>query len=148
MGISYDVFTRAFLNKVNAYELASLSEPLKTTIVDSYMKIACAQFNKICKYDLISGNEDMRTLNAEIPATEIDEIADIVSEGMVVQWLKPFMFNTDLLTIHINTKDFSTSSQAEVLRRAQSIHNESRNNFTNMMRAYSYDYGDLTVLHL
>lgn len=148
MGIAFDIFTQAFLNKVKAYEFLTLNESIRSSMVDSYMKTACSQFNNICKYDLVSKNNDMRTFDANIPDSEIDEIADIVSEGMLVQWIKPYLFNTDLLTLHINTKDFSTSSQAEVLRRAQSIHNEAKQNFTNMMRDYSYNHGDLTVLHL
>ena len=148
MGVSYDVFTKAFLNKVTEYKFLSLDTTIATELVDSYLATSLSQFNRICQYDLISLDTIARELKTDIPNEDLYEIADIVSEGMIVQWLKPYSFNTDMLTMHINTKDFSTSSQAELLHRTKEVLAEAKNNFTNMMREYSYAHGDLTVLHL
>ena len=48
----------------------------------------------------------------------------------------------------LNTKDFSTYSPAELLLRISNTYMAARKEFTNKMREYSYNHGDLTELHL
>lgn len=148
MSVPYDVFTNAFLLKISEYEFANLDDMARVEIVDGYMKRACAQFNKICKYDLSTTDDILREFAVAIPDNEIDEIADIVSEGMLVQWMKPFVYHQDNLMNVLNTKDFSTYSPAELLFRVSGAYKAAQRDFTNMMREYSYNHGDLTDLHL
>ena len=92
MSISYDMFTSAFLSKITEYEFLSIPEENRSAIIDGYMKRAITSFNKTCVYDLIgSASDDQREFGLDIPSGDIDEILDIVSEGMVVQWLKPYL---------------------------------------------------------
>ena len=79
---------------------------------------------------------------------DLDEIVDIVSEGMLVQWMKPFVYKQEGLENVLNTKDFTTYSPAELLMRIGNAYNAAQKDFTNMMREYSYNHGDLTDLHL
>ena len=79
---------------------------------------------------------------------DLDEIADIVSEGMLVQWMKPYTYKQESLESVLNTKDFTTYSPAELLMRIGNAYAAARKDFTNMMREYSYNHGDLTDLHL
>lgn len=148
MSVSYDVFTRAFLDKVTEYDFIPLPQYDRTSIVDGYMKRACAQFNKICKYDLLTRDEPLREITADIPDDEIDEIVDIVSEGMLVQWMKPYVYKADNLQNMLNTADFSQYSPAELLYRITSAYKAAQKDFTNMKRDYSYDHGDLSDLSL
>lgn len=148
MGVPYDRFTSAFLGKVTEYDFIPLDQHDRNSIVDGYMVRACAQFNKICKYDLLSRDDAVREFSAEIPDDEIDEIVDIVSEGMLVQWMKPYMYKADNLENALNTADFSTYSPAELLYRITSAYQMVKRDFTNMMREYSYNYGDLSDLSL
>lgn len=148
MSVSYNLFTAAFLGKVTEYDFIKLDDYDRNSVVDGYMKRACAQFNKICKYDLVTGDDALRELQATIPDDEIDEIVDIVSEGMMVQWMKPYFYRADNLENVLNTSDFSQYSPAELLYRITNAYNTSKRDFTNMMREYSYNHGDLTDLHL
>ena len=149
MSISYDVFTDAFLNKVTEYEFINLTTSDRTAIVDGYMKRVLSQFRKVCKYDLTTtGDDETRTFNVDIPSDDLYEILDIVSEGMLEQWMKPYVYRQDNLELVINTKDFSTYSPAELLRRVGEAHTQVHKNFTNMLREYSFVHGDLTDLHL
>ena len=94
MGVSYDIFTGAFLAKITEFELSALTENARQETVDGYMKRAISAFKKICKYDLTTtSNDAQREFNVDIDASTLDEIVDIVSEGMVVQWLKPYVCN-------------------------------------------------------
>lgn len=149
MSVSYDVFAGAFLGKINEYSFLRLDIDDRTTIVDGLMKRALSQFKKNCKYDLFStANDDMREFDVEIEAQDLEEIADIVSEGMVVQWLKPYLYQQENLQNVLNTKDISTYSPAELLTRIGSVHLQSQKHYTQMIREYSYNHGDLSSLHL
>lgn len=148
MSISYDLFTGAFLGKVTEYDFIHLEEYDRNVMVDGYMKRACAQFDKICKYDLADRDDIIRRFNFDIPDNEIDEVLDIVSEGMLVQWMKPYVYKHDNMSQILNTKDFTTYSPAELLRQVSSAYSTVSKNFMNMMREYSFNHGDLTELHL
>lgn len=148
MSVSYNLFTAAFLGKVTEYDFIRLDDYSRNSVVDGYMKRACAQFNKICKYDLTMCDDALREFQVTIPDDEIDEIVDIVSEGMLVQWMKPYVYRADNLENVLNTSDFSQYSPAELLYRITNAYNTSKKDFTNMMREYSYRHGDLSDLYL
>ena len=149
MGVPYDVFAGAFLAKISEYSFLSLAEEDRTEMVDGFMKRALSAFRKNCKYDLFTtGNDTTRTFSVDIPEADLTEIADIVSEGMVSQWLKPYVNKQENLQNVLNTKDFSTYSPAELLMRVGNAYAKVQKDYTNMIREYSYNHGDLSDLHL
>ena len=149
MGVPYDVFAGAFLAKISEYSFLSLAEEDRTEMVDGFMKRALSAFRKNCKYDLFTtGNDEIRTFSVDIPDADLTEIADIVSEGMVSQWLKPYVNKQENLENVLNTKDFSTYSPAELLMRVGNAYAKVQKDYTNMIREYSYNHGDLSDLHL
>lgn len=149
MSVPYDVFIGAFLQKVTEHDFAKMDAYDRDKIVDGYMKRAIASFRKICKYDLSTTADDItREFYVDIPAEDLDEIADIISEGMLVQWMKPYTYKQEGLESLLNTKDFTGYSPAELLMRIGEAHKTAMKNFTDMKREYSYNHGDLTELHL
>lgn len=148
MSVPYDMFVGAFLGKVTEYDFINLDDYDRNNIVEGYMKRACSQFDKICKYDLSDRDDLIRQFNMDIPDDEIDEILDIISEGMLVQWMKPYVFKQDNLVQLLNTRDFTAYSPAELFRQVSSAYNSVSKRFVGMMREYSYNHGDLTELHL
>ena len=149
MSVPYDVFTGAFLSKVTEFDFANMDDLERSNLIDGYMKRAIASFKKICKYDFSStGNDTTRAFDIDVPEEDIDELADIVSEGMLVQWMKPFTYKQENLESVLNTRDFTTYSPAELLMRIGNAYAAARKDFTNMMREYSYNHGDLTDLHI
>lgn len=149
MSVPYDKFTGAFLSKISEYEFVNLRDFERNSIVDSYMKRAIAAFRKICKYNLsTTGDDIIREFDVEIDDGDLDEIVDIVSEGMLVQWMKPYTYKQDNLENVLNTKDFTTYSPSELLMRISNAYSAAQKDFTNMMREYSYNHGDLSDLHL
>lgn len=130
------------------YDFLQLSPEDRTNVVDGYMRRACARFGKICKYDITNGDDTTRTFDIDIPDDEIDDIADIVSEGMVVQWFKPYFYKQENYENIMNTVDYSSYSPAELLYRITSAYKMSKKDFANLMKDYSYDNGDLSDLHL
>ena len=139
MSVPYDVFTDAFLSKITEYDFVNMRDFERNGLIDGY----------ICKYDLsTTGDDIIREFDVNIPDEDLDEIADIVSEGMLVQWMKPYTYKQESLESVLNTKDFTTYSPAELLMRIGNAYAAARKDFTNMMREYSYNHGDLTDLHL
>ena len=149
MSLTYQTFTKAFLAKVTEYNLLSIKEANRTGIVDGYMKRALSGFNHICKYDLVGTQDDLiREFDVDIPDNEIDELVEIVSEGMVVQWLKPYVYNQEILENTLNTRDFTTYSPAELLLRIGNTYRQAYKDYTQMVREYSYNHGELSDLHI
>lgn len=148
MSVSYDIFTSMFLEKIEEYRFIALPEGDRIQIIDGYMKRACAQFKKICKYNIATGNDDIREFPIDIPSEDIDEIADIISEGMLVQWMKPYVYKQENLENMLNTTDFSGYSPAELLHRVTASYEMCKKDFSNMMKDYSYNHGDLSDLFL
>ena len=148
MSVPYDVFTQAFLDKVTEYDFP-IRDYERNGMIDRYMKRAIAEFGKICKYDLLTTDDDIvREFDVDVAPEDMDELADIISEGMLVQWMRPYVYKQENLENAMNTRDFTTYSPAELTRQVKETYNGVRRDFTNMMREYSYNHGDLTDLHL
>lgn len=149
MSVSYDLFTGAFLAKISEFEFLQLPAADRMSLVDGYMKRAVAEFKHICVYDLTYAmNDETREFAIDIKDDDIDEIVNIISEGMVVQWLKPYIYRQELLENTLNTKDFTTYSPAELLMRVGNAYKDSQKDYLQMTREYSYNHGDLTDLHI
>ena len=148
MSVSYNVFAGAFLSKITEYNFIQLPDCDRTRIKDSYMKQAITKFSNVCKYDLSTYDDESRSFPTDIPIDDLIEIADIVSEGMLVQWMKPYVYRQENLENVLNTKDFTTYSPAELLLRIGNAYAKVQKDYTNMIREYSYNHGDLSDLHL
>ena len=148
MSVSYDVFTGAFLNKITEYTFIQLSEDDRTSIVDGFLKRTIPRFAKVCKYDLSECDDENRMFVVDIPAEELDEIVDIISEGMLEQWMKPYVYRQENLENVLNSRDFTTYSPAELLLRISNAYAKVQKDYTQLIREYSYSHGDLSDLHL
>ena len=149
MSIPYDVFTNAFLSKVTEYEFINMDSFDRNSIMDEYMKHAISSFERINKYKFANtGDDKVREFNIDIAPEDLDEIVDIISEGMLVYWMKPYIYKQEVLENILNTRDYTTYSPAELLMRLRNAYSQADIDFKHMMRAYSYAHGDLTDLHL
>lgn len=148
MSISYDAIISAFLSKITEFEFIQLPEIDRKQILDDYMKRAASAFKKTCKYDLSLFDDTVREYTDNFDESDVDELLDIISEGMLVQWMKPYLYKQELLESVLNTKDFTTYSPAELLLRVGNAYAKVQKDYTQMIREYSYNHGDLSELHL
>lgn len=147
--ISYDVFTGAFLTKIAEFDFGKLEESVATALVDGYMRRAISAFNKICKYSLVeSADDETRTISVDMAVGDMDEIVEIISDGMVVQWLKPYLYQQENLQNVLNTRDFSAYSPATLLQQVRQTYEKAQRDFVQGIREYSYNHGDLSQLHI
>lgn len=148
MTISYDMIIGSFLSKVTEYDLLGLGEFDRTFIIEKYMKRAISGFSRVCKYDISSYDDENRVISTEVDERDVDEIVEIVSEGMLVQWMKPYVYRQENLENVLNTRDFTAYSPAELLLRISNAYAKVQKDYTNMVREYSYNHGDLSDLHI
>lgn len=148
MTLSYDAIAGAFLSKITEFEFIQIPEDSRRQTLDEYMKRAVSSFSRICEYDLTLSDDAIRQYTDDFDESDVDELLDIISEGMVVQWLKTYVYKQELLENTLNTSDFSTYSPANLLLRVGSAYAKAQKDYTQMVREYSYNHGDLTELHL
>lgn len=146
--VSYDVFIKAFLSKITEYDFFTLPNKNRTALVDGYLKRAVSEFKHDCQYDLFTtSNDDTREFEIDVGAEDMDELVNIISEGMVAEWMKQYQFNQDLLQNVLNTRDFTTYSPAELQLRVGNARRQAHADFIQMIREYSYNHGNLKELH-
>lgn len=149
MSVSYDLFAEAFLEKITEYDLLRLDEDDQVAIVDGFMKKALSEFNYVCQYDFFDHADDSeRTFDVEVSGADLYEIVNIVSEGMVVAWLKPYIYKQQLLSNVLNTRDFSVYSPAELLKQVRATYEKAQKDFIQMIREYSFNHGNLKGYHI
>ena len=149
MNLSYDTFTAAFLAKVSEYDLLEMQSVERQEVIDGYLKAAVSMFRKNCKYDLFTTQDDVeRQFAVDVAEDDADELVDIISQGMVMQWMRPFLFRQENLENLLNTRDFTLYSPANMLLRIGEAYKNVSKEYTQMIREYSYNHGDLSVLHL
>lgn len=144
MALTYDELTEAFLEKVSEFDLMAMTIEGRQRSVDGYMRRAIVGFMHVCPYDLTGTADDVnRTFTASIPDKAKMEIIDIISDGMIVQWLKPYLNRQELLENVLNTRDFSQYSPANLLQKVTEAYHYAHKNYVNAVREYSYDIADL-----
>ncbi len=149
MSVSYDVFAGAFLSKITEFEFIQLAEENRESIIDGYLKRAVVAFKKNCRYDLTSAQNDrLREFTIDIDPNDLDEIIEIISEGMIIQWLKPYVYRQELLENVLNTRDFTQYSPSELLMRVGNAYQKAQHDYKQMIFDYSYNHGDLSKLHI
>lgn len=149
MTVSYDVFTSAFLAKVQEYRFLRMPEPTRRDLIDGYMYRTCAKFGEVCVYDIANGDDETRSFEFDgMTNGELHEIIDIVSDGMVYQWMSAYMYKQENLENTLTTGDYSAYSPAELTYRITNAYENCRKKFVNAMREYSYRHGDISTLHL
>ena len=148
MATSYSEIIGDFLDKVSEYKFLRCDEDECNQMAINYMKRACSQFNYIFKnrtgFDLHDCDDSTETFPFDIAADAID----VISEGMLVQWMKPYANNSENLENFLNTKDYSMNSTANLLSKVRSAYDDVRSEFVQAMREYSYNHGALNELHM
>lgn len=149
MTVSFDDFTEAFLMRITEYNYLNMDEDVVEATIDSFMLRAISEFREVCGELFVSLDTTRRTMEIAVDK-EIDlhEVIDIVTEGMLVQWLNAFVYKQENLENMLNTNDFSQYSPAELTYRLTNLFTTTKNSFVQKIRNYSYRHGDLSELHI
>ena len=137
---AYTTIYNSFLDKVNDYDLADMTETMAQTSMRGWLNQAVVRFLESCKKDLTQTEEG--GFSEDLDLMEID----ILTEGMIEAWLKPIRNNLDLLRNALSTKDFTTFSPANLLDKVNDTYTMAHANFLSRIKEYSFirnDVGDL-----
>ena len=75
-----------------------------------------------------------------------DSVIVMLTEYMVEAWLKPYLNNADLLRLHMNTKDFNTTSPANLVEKIGVRYDEARHRARSLRNEYTYVINSITNL--
>jgi hypothetical protein len=109
MSTSYDVIHNRFLGKISDYLLMNMESPDVAELLDGYMVGALVQFKQCSK--LSNRDSVARIFNDDLT----DEEIEILSNLMVLEWLKPIVNNVEELKNRFSTKDYQFFSPANLL---------------------------------
>ena len=142
MNTTYLEIYEAFKDKITDYDLARYSPELQDELLLNLLRSACRRFCRICSSDLNDRDDELGEFNSELSEEDID----IITEWMVVNWLKPIKNDLDNLHNRINTNEFSSISPANMLLALNEHYENSRKHARTLMNQYSYVCGDLETL--
>jgi len=148
MSVSYDVFAKAFLEKISEYKFLAINADTARGMIDGYMKRVLVDFDEVCAYDLTNFDDVLRELDADIDQKDLYEITDIVTDGMVLHWLRPYVFKQENMENLLSTRDYSAYSPSGLLNAIHNVYTKAGADYTQRKREYSYRHGDLSELHL
>ena len=139
MATRYSDVYNSFIGKITDYDLPKFTDVEKEEIIYGFMKSACTKFAKVCKIDLYDRDEDLKQFNQDLN----DEIIEILSENMLVEWLKPKVLFTDNLSNVLNTKDFSMYSPANMLKELRETLSYLKKNARALINNYSFAHSEV-----
>jgi len=164
MGLKYDTIINAFLLKITSYDYVNIDEEDFYNQVHVFLRGACSDFEHVFRprtgFSFSDRDDEERCFNWELPLTvktatrndliTEDEVVDIVSEGMVIRWLKSFLYSGDSLDLgnFLQTKDFSPYSPSNFLTSLRGLYDETRATYRNLINDFSYKHGELRELHM
>lgn len=135
---TYDTIIEMFTSKISEYDWFNKTDVEKDEIIEKYMVSTCAKF-RTCQIDLSDRDDVLRQFNNDLT----DEIIDIIVTGMITEWIKPKLYNSDNLKSFLNTKDFNIAYKPQTLTQIRETYNECRLEFKSMVRNYSYNHNDI-----
>lgn len=157
MATTYSYIYEEFLDKITDPDLLLLAEDDQEATKRAYLEYAvrkCAMY-VAPKFDLSKRtvvevtDEEIPTIVEELEAFEDDldnHVVVMLTEYMVEAWLKPYLNNADLLRLHMNTKDFNTTSPANLVEKIGVRYDEARRRARSLRNEYTYIINSVTDL--
>lgn len=144
MGTTYSEVFDNFKDNITDPDLLQFAQELQYDMLLAIMKKAIAKCQRVVKQtiDLSLRNDDIMEFEQHIT----EEVLDILTEWMIVVWLKPYVNNIENLRNNLSTKDFSTFSPANLLDKIGDRYDKSRKYAKSITNEYSYIIADMKGL--
>ena len=136
-----DIYERAVF-RFSDTSLLQLTDEDKENILEKYLYSACARFKNVCRVDLMDRDESLKQFNADLD----DEVIEILALGVAYYWLSAKVMRVELLRNTMSTKDFTTFSNANLLREATALRDAVQSEFVGAINTYSYYDGTIANL--
>lgn len=139
---SYNDLYDWFLQKVSDIDILKFEENDRNLILKKHLRFACTQFKYYCKKDLLLRDDDLEIFKYQLS----DEVLDILSELMIVSWLKPYVNHYRNLENLLNTSDFNNYSPANMLNAIKKLYDERDYEVKLKMNEYTFRQHNLEEL--
>ena len=158
MATTYSSIYDEFLDKITDPDLLLLAQDDVEDIKRAHLEYAvkkCKRYISDCdlgERTTVEVDVDDPTYNIDKPYEEAfvddlpDEVVVLLTEYMVESWLKPYLNNADLLRLHMNTKDFNTTSPANLIEKIGARYDEARHRARSLRNEYTYIVNDVSGL--
>lgn len=163
MATTYSYIYEEFLDKITDPDLLLLAEDDQEAMKRAWLEYAvkkCAMYVQP-KFDL-SKRTTVEVVDDETPlyddeepiVEEVEAFEEDLDDGVIVMlteymaeaWLKPYVNNADLLRLHMNTKDFNTTSLANLVEKIGARYDEARRRARSLRNEYTYVINSVTNL--
>lgn len=136
-----EVFSR-FRSRVRNYDFLEFDDFTILQYQYSLLIQSVFDFSDICKTDIENYDSELMVFNQKLTGKEIN----ILSLGMMVHFLEPYVYNTDALQNAISTKDFSVYSPANLLEKMTELLKETKKELKKEINLYSFKNGEISDL--
>lgn len=140
MSTPYAVVDNSFLNKITDDLLLTMPDEYLEKTIDSFRVSASIKF-KQCP-SLLNRDDVLRKYNA----TLTDEEVEILSNLMVLEWLKQRINSIELLKQNMSLKDYHQYSQANHLETLLKLRRETNADIDRLIVSYTYSNNNLSDL--
>lgn len=138
MSTLYSEIIDNFSKMIFEHKLTALSENERDEWITSLMKTACSKFGKTCRQDLTKRNDVEGYFEADLS----DEEIDIICNYMICEWLKPYLYSSEVLRERLSTRDYSEYSPANLIEKINTVYNETKKNSRLLAVNYTYSNRD------
>lgn len=138
MSTPYSEIIDNFSKMIYEHRLTILTEDERDCWIEALMKTACSKFANTCRQDLTEQNYEQRYFEANLSDIEID----IICNYMICEWLKPYLYSSEVLRERLSTRDYSEYSPANLIEKINTVYNESKKNARLLAVNYTYSNRD------
>lgn len=143
MATSFESIYARCRGRIKDYDKEGYTEELFEQAERDLLTLAIDDFSDICVQDLNDYNEELKEFNIDLSRKE----QNILSLGMIVHWIEPYIYNSDALRNAMSTKDFTFFSPANLLEKMTDLYKLSQENLRAEMNAYSFRMNDVSELN-
>lgn len=144
MATPYSLIIDSYLDKIDDYKMIALTDDIVIEDAIGYMKRVCADFGYICLKDLSDRDDAIRKFGQDLSDNEID----IIAKGMVVEWMRPIVYQSSAMMNVMNMKDATFFSPSKIMEQKMIAFEKAEKAYRSAKRNYSYDNGEIGDLHL
>lgn len=143
MATSFESIYARCRGRIKDYDKEGYTDELFEQAERDLLTLAIDDFSDICAQDLNDYNEELKEFNIDLSRKE----QNILSLGMIVHWIEPYIYNSDALRNAMSTKDFTFFSPANLLEKMTDLYKLSQENLRAEMNAYSFRMNDVSELN-
>ena len=142
MGTRYEEVYERYRGQVRNYEFLDYDAVTREAMQLDLLKMAISDFEDVCKQDLNDREDDLLEFNITLTNRE----KDILALGMIVHFVRQYVYNTDALQNGLSTNDFTLFSPANLLEKMTTLLTTTERQQMKEINLYSFRNGEISSL--